>query len=353
MTLSLTQPFVTIAIPTFNRLRYLKEAVASALAQTYGNIEILIGDDGGTEAIRQWGEALAQREPRVRYQRNPCNLGLAGNWNALADAARGDFIVIIGDDDRLLPDFVDKLLKTMPSDAQMGFTNHYLINSLGERLEAESQQQTREYRRDLLSAGEIIDAEACVWRNSVPMSAALARTADIRRLRFKEDLNTPEIELFLRLAREGGRFFFLPEYLAEYRVHPQSATAVGLRGENLAQYLLPVKVSQEIEPIKRRFMEALLLNSVGDCLRQRKREMALELFSSEYYPRPFWRHAKGWIHWLCLRLPSFLGLRLYQHLLRLKSASGIIRRRKRELDSQEAPPEKTAELTAQPQQRTL
>lgn len=353
MTVSSNHPLVTIAIPTFNRLRYLKEAVASALAQAYGNIEIIIGDDGTTEAIREWSEALAQRESKVRYQRNRCNLGLAGNWNALADAARGDFIIIIGDDDRLLPDFVTKLLKAMSPDAQVGFTNHYLINSRGERLEAESLEQTRAYQRDLLSSGEVVNAEACVWRNSVPMSAALVRTADVRRLRFKEDLNTPEIEFFLRLAREGGRFFFLPEYLAEYRVHAQSATAFGLRGENLARYLLPMEVSQEIEPIKRKFMEALLLNSVGNCLRERKREMAFALFSSEYYPRPFWRHTKGWVHWLCLSLPSFLGLRLYQQLLRIKTASGIFRRKRRELDSQEASTEKTAELRAQPQERTL
>ena len=101
---------VTIAIPTFNRLDYLKEAVASALAQTYERIEVLIGDDGTTEAIREWCQSLASREARVRYQRNEKNLGLAGNWNALVDAARGRFLVIIGDDDRLLPDFVEKLV---------------------------------------------------------------------------------------------------------------------------------------------------------------------------------------------------------------------------------------------------
>lgn len=350
MSVSFNHPLVTIAIPTFNRLRYLKEAVASALTQTYGNIEVLIGDDGTTEEIIQWCEALAHQEPKVRYQRNGRNLGLAGNWNALADAARGDFIVIIGDDDRLLPEFVDKLLKALPPDIQVGFTNHYLINSVGERLEAESQQQqTREYQRDVLSSGEVTNVEACVWRNCVPMSAALVRTADVRRLRFKEDLNTPEIELFLRLAREGGRFFFLPEYLAEYRVHPQSATALGLRGETLAKYLLPMEVTEEIEPLKRRFLEALLLNSVSNCLQQRKRERALELFASEYYPHPFWRHHKGWAHWLCLNLPSFLGLPLYKHLLSIKSASGIFRRKKGKLDGEEASPEKAADLRAQPQ----
>jgi glycosyltransferase involved in cell wall biosynthesis len=101
---------VTIAIPTYDRLEYLKEAVASARAQTYCDIEVLIGDDGTSKAIKAWAESVTSIDSRVRYQRNERKLGLAGNWNTLADAARGEFIVIIGDDDRLLPNFVEKLV---------------------------------------------------------------------------------------------------------------------------------------------------------------------------------------------------------------------------------------------------
>ncbi|HEX8650900.1 MAG TPA: glycosyltransferase [Pyrinomonadaceae bacterium] len=313
-------PLVSIAIPTYSRLRYLKEAVASALAQDYPNIEIIIGDDGRTDAIHEWSEALARREPKVRYQRNEHNLGLAGNWNALADAARGEFMVMIGDDDRLLPEFVSTLLAMMPFDAQVGFSNHYLIDGQGERLEAEGQQLTRQYHRHLLNAGEVASVEACVWRNSIPMSAALVRTDAIKRLRFKEDLNTPEIELFARLAQAGGRLFFTPQYLSEYRVHPQSATASGLWGERLVKYLQPIQVSPDVEPLKRKFMSSLLVSAVDDCLRRRARDMALQYFADAYYPRPGWRNVKSLSQWLCLGLPAFIGLPLYQHLHRIKSA---------------------------------
>ena len=44
-----SNPLVTIAIPTVERLPYLKEAVASALKQTYERIEVLIGDDGSSQ----------------------------------------------------------------------------------------------------------------------------------------------------------------------------------------------------------------------------------------------------------------------------------------------------------------
>jgi glycosyltransferase involved in cell wall biosynthesis len=279
------RPLVTIAIPTLNRLHYLKEAANSALSQTYENIEVLIGDDGQTESIRNWSENITRLEPKLRYQRNERNLGLAGNWNALADAARGEFLVIIGDDDRLLPDFVSKLVNAILPDATVAFSNLHLINSEGGRLEAATIEHARSYNRDSLVPGEVVNAEAVVWQNSVPISAALMRTSDVRGLRFKEDLNTPEIEFFIRLAQGGGKFVFVPDYLSEYRVHPHSETALGLRGERLAEYLLKISVAPDIEPYKRAFMASLLINSISRCLQYGEWDRARRLLSSEYYPR--------------------------------------------------------------------
>ena len=60
------------------------------------------------------------------------------------------------------------------------------------------------------------------------MSSALVRSDAIKRLGIKTDLNTPEIELFARLAAEGARFDHEPGYLAEFRTHAESSTASGL-----------------------------------------------------------------------------------------------------------------------------
>jgi glycosyltransferase involved in cell wall biosynthesis len=312
-------PLVTIAIPTFDRLSYLKEAVASALAQTYDRIEVLIGDDGASESLREWAEQLTGRDARVRYQLNSANLGLAGNWNALADAARGEFLVIIGDDDRLLPNFVAKLIEIFEPQAHVAFANHYLIGSRGVRLDAETRECTRRYGRDQLPAGEVADAVKCVWRNSVPMSAAMLRTDVVRKLRFKEDVNSPEIELFARLAQEGGRFLFTPQYLSEYRVHARSATSAGLRSERLVKYLAAIPVSPEVEPHKRKFMAGLLVDAVGRCLRQNEREQARQFLRHDYYPRT---HAiTNYAQEFCAGLPGPLGCGVYRLMQRIKRFS--------------------------------
>src|SRR4029077_6020600 len=126
----------------------------------------------------------------------PHNLGMCGNFNALADAARGEFFVAIGDDDRLLPDFVSRLVEEMKPGVALAFCNHYLIDEDGRRLEAETRQQTHRYKRDSIPSGILPSAQIAAWEQSIAMSAALIRTEAMQRLRFREDLNAPDAEFF-------------------------------------------------------------------------------------------------------------------------------------------------------------
>jgi glycosyltransferase involved in cell wall biosynthesis len=283
-------PSVTIAIPTFSRLYYLKEALESGIEQHYDNIEILIGDDGTSELIRQWGTGVASGDSRIKYRRNHRNLGIAGNWNSLADAASGEFIVIIGDDDRLLPDFVSVLVGAIQPFGQVAFSNHYLIDAQGQRLEAASVEWTHLYGRDRIPEGKLANPAVHVWQNAIPLSAALLRTRDVQRLRFKEDLDTPEVEFFARLAEEGGSFVFVPIYLSEYRTHSNSATSAGTHAERLIKYLEPIMVNTCAEPYKRKFIGSLLSNAVAKCLRENNPETARILIHRPYYPSVTWRY---------------------------------------------------------------
>lgn len=328
----MTDTLVTIAIPTLERLHYLKEAVASARAQEHTRVEILIGDDGRDESLRRWCLGQAASDERVRYMRHERRLGLAGNWNALAGAARGEYLVIIGDDDRLLPRFVSALLEAATPNTSVVFSNHHLIDGRGRRLEAETAECTRTYARDALAAGPVADTAAVVWRNSVPICASLIRAEDVRRLRFKEDLNTPEIELFIRLANEGRAFTFVPDYLSEYRTHPHSATAAGLRSERLAPYLMRLPAPAGAETYKRRFMAPLLADAVSRSLQRGDREAARGFLRSDYYPRP--RFAgnggravkdllRGGIQGVCAWLPASVGCPLYRAARRARAGISL------------------------------
>ena len=277
-------PLVSILIPTLDRPKYLREAIQAALGQTYRNLEVLVFDNGTLEETRVVVEQAAARDPRVMFRRHPRDLGMSANFNALADAARGEFVVAIGDDDRLLPEFVSHLIEVMRSEVRIAFSNQYLINAEGRRLEEESRAYNRQYGRDSLPAGLVANPQAAAWRQSIPMSASLLRTADMQRLRFREELNTPDAEFFIRLAQEGAQFHFLPEYLMEYRVHPDAVTVGGHWSEQLVECLSPLEVSSEIEPHKRRFLTPMVVNAVSRCLQQGNMEMARKLLQNKYYP---------------------------------------------------------------------
>lgn len=100
---------VTIMIPTYNQAEFVAEAIASALAQTYPALEILVGDDASTD---ETPEIVARflHDPRVRYVRQPRNLGRTANYRCLLhEHARGDFVVNLdGDDYYTDPEFITR-----------------------------------------------------------------------------------------------------------------------------------------------------------------------------------------------------------------------------------------------------
>ncbi len=100
------RPFFTIATPTFNRARLIPESVQSALQQTEPDFELLISDnassDNTPQVVRQFQDA------RLRYFRQPQNLGALGNCQFLLEQAQGEFFVLLQDDDLLHPDFLKR-----------------------------------------------------------------------------------------------------------------------------------------------------------------------------------------------------------------------------------------------------
>ena len=101
---------VSICLPTFNRPELIAECIDSCLAQSYGNLEIVIGDDSNDTRTQQLIAARYSGEPRVRYTRNQPSLGQARNVASLFERASGDKILLIHDDDLLTVDGVEKLV---------------------------------------------------------------------------------------------------------------------------------------------------------------------------------------------------------------------------------------------------
>ena len=332
-------PLVSIVIPTFDRPAYLEEAVASALAQTYPQVEVIVGDNGPVDVTTGWSREVTS-DPRFTYRRNPRNLGMCGNFNALADAARGEFLVAIGDDDRLLPEFVNRTVKEMTPEVSVVFCNHYLIDESGQRLDGESRAQTHRYKRDQLAGGVLENPQIAAWQQSIAMSAALIRTKEMQRLRFREDLNTPDAEFFIRLAQEDVKFAFVPDFLVEYRTHLGATSSAGLCSERLVEYLLPIEVPPAVDSYKRQFLGPLMMNAVSRCLRRGETRRARSFLRSGYYPTrapieseprsaskrisTATEHAvKLGLQHFCASLPSAIGTPTYRAVWAAKDWTGL------------------------------
>ena len=95
--------YTTVCIPVFNGAEYLEACLASVVAQTHTDIEILIVDDGSTdESLRIIGQFQAA-DSRIRLLRNEQNLGLARNWQHCIAQSRGRWIKFLFQDDVMQP----------------------------------------------------------------------------------------------------------------------------------------------------------------------------------------------------------------------------------------------------------
>jgi len=109
-------PRVSIVIPAYNEA-FFAEAFASARAQTYADLEIVVCDDSPGNFID--ATVRASNDPRVRYQRNPQQLGFNGNFTECLRQARGELIKFLNDDDRLAPQCVEALAAALDYDPRV------------------------------------------------------------------------------------------------------------------------------------------------------------------------------------------------------------------------------------------
>jgi glycosyltransferase involved in cell wall biosynthesis len=323
---------VTIGIPTYNRLPYLKEAVESALSQTYWNCEILISQNPHDDLdirreVAEYCQSLAVREPRVRYAIRQRNVGPPANFQWLVDNARGEFIILIGDDDRLLPNAVESLVNVVTTDVVVSFGRRHIIDSQGRRRPRFLHPANPDayffegwpYSQYQVPAGYLHSPEVWTWRQAMGVETSLIRTRDFRRIRYREDIDMPDLEFFIFLAREGGKFVFVPEYVTEYRFHPDSTTGGGFSNfKELFDDLEGLSVGPEIQPFKQELLEWLAFKAVSKSLMAGNLDIVRRLLRSEYYPMNSATGKRGKIIKMCAALPGKLGPAAYRLLYFMK-----------------------------------
>jgi hypothetical protein len=128
-----TQPLVTIGLPTYNRAGgTLPIALASALAQTYPNVEVVVADNASTDGTSRFVQGLG--DPRIRYTRHDRNGSANDNFNFCLAQARGQYFLLLHDDDVIDADFVEVCMRAAAAAGDVGVirTGIRMISRSGE-----------------------------------------------------------------------------------------------------------------------------------------------------------------------------------------------------------------------------
>jgi glycosyltransferase involved in cell wall biosynthesis len=208
-------PLASVVIPCYNQAEFLAEAIQSVLAQTYGEIEIVVVDDGSPDDTRE----VVSRYPGVRYMRQE-NQGLAGARNTGFQESKGEYMVFLDADDRLTPNAVEAHLSCFAKHPEAGFVvgdidqiaadGSYIYSPRWPIVEAS-------HYEELLRVNHVANTIAVMFRRSV-----------IDELGGFEALYSPaeDYELLLRATRLFSSVHHRT-VVAQYRRHPANLSRKG------------------------------------------------------------------------------------------------------------------------------
>jgi hypothetical protein len=109
-------PLVSIGVPVYNGERFLARALDSLLAQSLSDFELIISDNASTDATPAICQEYVRRDRRVRFVRQPVNIGAPRNWNAVVHEARGTYFKWASASDYCAPAMVEKCVRQLQAD---------------------------------------------------------------------------------------------------------------------------------------------------------------------------------------------------------------------------------------------
>jgi glycosyltransferase involved in cell wall biosynthesis len=221
-------PLVSVGMPVFNGAKHLADALQSVLSQDYGNFEVVVCDNASDDATPAIASGFAERDPRVRYVRNPENIGLLPNFRRVRDEAAGKYFCWLGHDDLLSdPSYLSTTVAYLEAhpDVALCHTEICLLQPAGEAEivrfpELAPDRDWARVRRDLFRWPQdwLEMASHGVFRREQLLEVPLPEKTRTRR----PHVFCWEINMLTALSARG-RIVALPRPLRTYRSSPESA----------------------------------------------------------------------------------------------------------------------------------
>jgi GT2 family glycosyltransferase len=227
-----SQLTLDIMLPYYGDVALMQAAVRSVLAQSDPGWRLTVVDDGQEAGVPEWFGQLG--DARVRYLRNPHNLGVTGNFQRCVDLADHPYLVLMGTDDVMLPNYVATIRSVLEQHPGIGLVqpgvqvidaSGELTDTLADRVKRRLYAPRRTGR--LVLGGEEL-ATSLLRGNWLYFPSLCWRTEAIKAVGFREDLLViQDLALIIDLLERGERLAVDPTVCFSYRRHAVSYSSLG------------------------------------------------------------------------------------------------------------------------------
>jgi glycosyltransferase involved in cell wall biosynthesis len=236
---------VSILIPVYNRKNIISETIASACAQTYRNVEIIVVDNASNDGTWEEIKSASLVDNRIKIYRNDYNLGPVANWIKCLEKSNGYYVKILFSDDLISSDYVEKCLSLMSADTAFVYSGvklfnddpkndsyHYFIGKTG------YWNSSFYIKRALLDINVPVSPGCAIFRrqdvvNNLYLDINTKVNSDFPMHAIGNDLL-----LFLLTAKNYKYFGFYNEPLSLFRSHSGSISVSSNMGKLLLHYML-------------------------------------------------------------------------------------------------------------------
>ena len=270
----MSDPLVTVIIPTFNRRRWIGECLDSVRAQTYPHVETLVVDDGSTDGTAEWLRSEARYE-FVRLHVQPKNGGASVARNTGVEISRGELIVFIDSDDALAPEHVERAVGVFRENPNVGLfcCDSTIIGPDSEILfggrtwhEIQREQTGRPTHTGPRAVADLFQFSHIFPGFTIP-KAVFERVGDFDQSIFPMD----DYDLSLRVAGAGYEVYYCHEPLALRREHAGQCSGFANSVDTCRKQIRALRAALERNPELRRAAGA----EVRRRLAQAKVELAV------------------------------------------------------------------------------
>ncbi len=234
-------PRVTIGLPVYNGAATLEAAVEPLLAQTFTDFELLISDNASTDGTAALAERLVRQDPRVRYVRQPVNLGANGNYSFVARDARGEYLKWATASDWCAPTFLERCVAALDAHPDA------VLAAPRTRLFEQDRALARDYAEDVSIPETTPFARLKAMDARLRLNNAfngVIRLSALRRTRLVEPYLLADIVLMGHLALLGP-FLLVEEPLFFRRMEVETSTTLQSRDQQL-RHLFPVPTARTL-----------------------------------------------------------------------------------------------------------